>query len=214
MAIASISSDGAQRGCRAAAPTAKRQQVSACASWRPRPGAGRAGCAPSSISRRRRARAPSAAIVRDHDQRHAAGVELLQQAHHLVAGGAVEVAGRLVGQHQGRLHDGGAGDGHALALAAGELVGPVLGAVGQAEVVERAAHALRRARAAACRPASSAARCSRRRVSRGTRWKLWNTKPMRSAAHARLLVGATAWSRRGLPAGSGRHRAGRAGRAC
>ena len=38
---------------------------------------------------------------------------------------AVEVAGRLVGQHDRRLADERAGDRHALALAAGELAGPV-----------------------------------------------------------------------------------------
>ena len=118
-------------------------------------------------------------VVRDHDQRHAAGVELLEQAHHLVAGGTVEVAGGLVGQEQRRLHDGGARDRHALALAAGQLVGPVLGAVGQAVVRRAPAHALRRARAPAMPASIIGSAMFSAAVRRGTRWKLWNTKPMR-----------------------------------
>ena len=76
-------------------------------------------------------------VVRDDDQRDAAGVESFEQAHDFVAGGAVEVAGGFVGEDQRRLHDGGARDGHALALAAGQLVGAVIGAVLQPVVVQR-----------------------------------------------------------------------------
>src|SRR5690606_933325 len=62
--------------------------------------------------------------VRDQE----AGAALLAQAlaHPLKDGGAtlgVEAAGRLVGQHQRRLVDQGAGDGHALLLTAGEAGG-------------------------------------------------------------------------------------------
>ena len=52
-------------------------------------------------------------------------VQPLEEPHDLLAGLGVEVAGGLVGQQDRGLHDQGAGDGHALALAAGELVGPV-----------------------------------------------------------------------------------------
>ena len=64
-------------------------------------------------------------------------VEFLEHAHDLDAGLAVEVAGRFVGQQEGRLVDQGAGDGHALLLAAGKLVGMVVGAVGESHDLER-----------------------------------------------------------------------------
>ncbi len=51
--------------------------------------------------------------------------------HDLVAGGRVEVAGGLVGQQDGGVVDQRAGDGHALALAAGKLVGLVVHALFQ-----------------------------------------------------------------------------------
>ena len=47
----------------------------------------------------------------------------------------VEVAGRLVGEDQLGVADQGAGDGDALLLAARELARPVLGAVGDADLV-------------------------------------------------------------------------------
>ena len=50
----------------------------------------------------------------------------------------VEVPGRLVGEDQRRLGDERAGDRDPLLLAAGELAGPVLGAIGEADAVERA----------------------------------------------------------------------------
>ena len=53
------------------------------------------------------------------------GVELVEEGHDLIAGVGVEVAGGLVGEDDGGLVDEGAGDGDALALAAGELVGLV-----------------------------------------------------------------------------------------
>ena len=52
-------------------------------------------------------------------------VQLLQQVQDGRAGGGVQVAGGLVGHHQGRPAGQGPGDGGALLLAAGELVGPV-----------------------------------------------------------------------------------------
>ena len=87
---------------------------------------------------------PSAegSVVSDDDQGYAARVEFFQKAHHLFASGPVEVACRLVGEQHGRLHDGGPGDGDALALPAGELVRAVVGTVGQAEVGEGAVDAL------------------------------------------------------------------------
>jgi hypothetical protein len=56
--------------------------------------------------------------VRDHDQLDTAPVQLFQQAYDVVAGGAVQIAGRLVGQDHGRLHDRGARNRDPLALAA------------------------------------------------------------------------------------------------
>jgi hypothetical protein len=82
------------------------------------------------------------AVVGDHDQRHALAVERFEQAHDFLAGGAIEVAGRLVGENHRRLHDRCAGDGHALALSARELVRAVVGAVFEAVVAQGPRHAL------------------------------------------------------------------------
>ena len=76
-------------------------------------------------------------FVGDHDDGHALVVELLEHAHDLDAGAAVEIAGRLVGEQQGGLVGERAGDGDALLLAAGKLVRLVVGAVGQADRVQR-----------------------------------------------------------------------------
>ena len=48
---------------------------------------------------------------------------LAEQGQELFAGLLVEVGGGFVGEHESRTHDHGAGDGHPLALAAGELLG-------------------------------------------------------------------------------------------
>ena len=60
-----------------------------------------------------------------------------EQGHDLGAGLGVEVPGRLIGQQDGGPVDQRAGDGNALALAAGELVGFVMNAVSQADLGER-----------------------------------------------------------------------------
>ncbi len=61
---------------------------------------------------------------------------VVEQRHDLDAGLGVEVAGRFVGQDDGGPVDQGAGDGDALALTAGELVGLVVHACFQADVGE------------------------------------------------------------------------------
>jgi len=48
---------------------------------------------------------------------------VVEEGHDLVAGLGVEVSGGLVGEDDGGVIDQGAGDGDALALAAGEFVG-------------------------------------------------------------------------------------------
>ena len=62
-----------------------------------------------------------ARVVGDHDDRGAGGVELADELHDRCAGGAVEVAGRLVGEHDRRTPDEGPGDRDPLPLSAGEL---------------------------------------------------------------------------------------------
>jgi hypothetical protein len=76
------------------------------------------------------------------DQHHrdpGLAVEALQDLHDLDAGPAVQVAGGLVGQDQlGLVHEG-PRDGHPLLLAAGELVGSVVGAAAQPDRLEEGA---------------------------------------------------------------------------
>src|SRR3954454_15441621 len=61
-------------------------------------------------------------VVRDHHHGRAVFlVQLFEDAHDLVAHGRIEIAGRLIGEHDARLSDDGACDGDALLLAAGEL---------------------------------------------------------------------------------------------
>jgi hypothetical protein len=58
------------------------------------------------------------------------------------AGGGVEVSGGLVGQEHVGVHGQGAGDGHALHLAARQLGGPVLAPVRQPHPVQQLLHPL------------------------------------------------------------------------
>ena len=64
--------------------------------------------------------------VRDHEDRLSAAVHLAEETEQLVRGFAVERAGRLVGEQDARLCDERAGNGGALLLAAGDLVGCLL----------------------------------------------------------------------------------------
>ena len=76
------------------------------------------------------------AVVRDHDHGRAAAVELDQELEDFVRRFRVQVAGRFVGQYDGGLVQEGAGDGDALLLAAGKLVGHLVGLGGHAHVVQ------------------------------------------------------------------------------
>ena len=58
--------------------------------------------------------------VRHHDYRGTVGIEFLQQGHHFVAIGGVEVTGRLVGQDDFGIGDDGTGYGDTLLLTATE----------------------------------------------------------------------------------------------
>src|SRR5690349_1236553 len=60
-------------------------------------------------------------LMRDHDDRNSALVELLKNCHDLDAGAAIEIAGRFVGKQYLGLVDQGACYGDALLLATGEL---------------------------------------------------------------------------------------------
>src|SRR5919197_1327489 len=74
-------------------------------------------------------------VVGDHDRGLAEAVdEVAHEREDLGAGGRVEVAGRLVGEHDRRPRGEGAGDGHALLLPAGHLARTVLAALGQPDL--------------------------------------------------------------------------------
>ena len=103
-------------------------------------------------------------IVRDHDDRLAViAVERLQQVEDLVAGLAIEIAGRLVAEQQRRVGHDRARDADALLLAAGQLPRIVPRAVGEPDDLQRD-----RRRACGARPstASSAAAAARRSARR------------------------------------------------
>ena len=75
-------------------------------------------------------------VVRDHDNEAVVG-DLGEQVHDLDARLGVEGAGGLVGQKDLRVVDEGAGDGHALHLAAGELAGLFVHVLAEAHALER-----------------------------------------------------------------------------
>jgi len=64
-------------------------------------------------------------LVGDEDDGVSAGVKVVEESHDLIAGLGVEVAGGFVGEDDGGAINEGSGDGDALALTAGELVGLV-----------------------------------------------------------------------------------------
>ena len=63
-------------------------------------------------------------------------MELLKKGHNLVAGACVEVAGGFVGQDDDGVGDKGAGNGHTLLLAAGELCRSVVDALFEPHAVD------------------------------------------------------------------------------
>ena len=116
-------------------------------------------------------------VVGDQHQR---GAALLAQGEHQVhdrlAGGAVEVAGRLVGQQQAGCRGEGAGQGDPLLLAAGELAGQVGQPVTQPDRAQIGLGAVGGIGA----PASSSGTATfSSAVMVGIRWNAWNTMPMR-----------------------------------
>ena len=126
------------------------------------------------------------AIVRGDDDGRAARVDLAEQIHDVERQIRIEIAGRLVGQHQLRIVDQRAGDRDALLFAARELLGPA-----------RSSDAAGRPTSApgtSCAAASSSATPSTRMtnatfwktVKRGIRRKSWKTKPTDAAVRLNL----------------------------
>ena len=119
-----------------------------------------------------------ARVVRDeHQGRAAVALQREEQVDDLPAGGLVEIAGRLVGHQNRRVRRQRAGDRDALLLAAGELRRDNAAACrrGRPPAIRPPA----RAKASAA-PASSSGRATfSSAVMVGTRWKDWNTMPMR-----------------------------------
>src|SRR3954449_12290548 len=79
-----------------------------------------------------------AVVVRDHHHGRAVFlVQLFENAHDLVAHGGVEIAGRLVGEHDARRSDDRPRDCDALLLPAGELRRKVMNARRKSDAIER-----------------------------------------------------------------------------
>ena len=100
----------------------------------------------------------------------------------------VEVAGRLVGQDHRRLGDERPGDGDALLLAARQLAGPVVGPVGEPDLLERLQARARGARRRRRRRRRAAARRCATPAGTASRLNCWNTNPMKTVADVGELV--------------------------
>ena len=158
--------------------------------------ASRSRCARRASSARARARSASAGSCVTMTSAVPSALTRSSSARDLLAGGLVQLAGRLVGQQQPRAVGERARDRDALHLAARELRRPMIGARGQADVVEQLARPLPPL-ALARRPLrTAAARRSRRAVSIGSRKKRWKTKPIcRSRSRLRSASDSRATSR-------------------
>ena len=163
---------------------------------------GRPWCRRSAGSRRRTPRRasrsagrrwPRPRVVGDDDQRLPGRVQAVEQPQHLQGGGAVEVAGRLVGQHHQRVVGQRPGDRDPLPLAAGQRRGQE--PARSASPTRSSSSAARRRAARGERPASSAGSSTfSTAVSSSIRWNAWNTKPTasrRSRASARSDIRST-----------------------
>ena len=80
------------------------------------------------------------AVVGGHEHGRARAVDALEQVHDAAGGLRVQVSRGLVADEQRRAVHDGAGDGHALLLAAGELVGIAVELVGQAHEAQHLGH--------------------------------------------------------------------------
>ena len=127
---------------------------------------------------RRCVRAAMAGIVRDQDDGLVVRGQLFEDGDDVGAGLLIEIAGRLVGEDQRRVVDQRAGDGDALALAAGELVRTMLRALVQADALERFEARARGARRVTRRRRAAAARRSSGSIARGSRLNVWKTNPI------------------------------------
>ena len=78
-------------------------------------------------------------VMRDDEQRLAGSMKTLEEPKHLQGGGAIEVAGRLIGKDDRRFVGERAGDRDALALTAGERRWEIVGAISEADVVKQLA---------------------------------------------------------------------------
>ena len=85
--------------------------------------------------------AGEADLVRHQDQRQAVALQVFEHLEHFVLQLRIEGAGDLVAEQAARLHRQGAGDGHALLLAAGELARIGVGPVRQADAVAASSQA-------------------------------------------------------------------------
>src|SRR6516162_4027786 len=73
----------------------------------------------------------------NHDDGTTVAVKVFEEGQDLVAGPAIQRAGRLVGQDESRIIYHRARNDDALLLASGELIRPMMAAVGEADPVER-----------------------------------------------------------------------------
>jgi hypothetical protein len=117
----------------------------------------------------------------DHDRRPGL-VQLVQQHHDIGAGLAVESPCRFVGQQDGGVPDERPSDCDPLALTPGQLVGTVVGAVGEPDprqgLLGPSAPVRQR------QPGVEQAATLSRALTPGERKNCWNTKPMRWARSA------------------------------
>ena len=117
-------------------------------------------------------------VVRDDHERQAFFVQLFEQIEQVGRCFRIQVAGRLVAKQQARRTNKGPGNRHALLFAAGELGRQEVGAVAEADPLDRRqcpGFAVPRG----CLPIDFGQHHVFETVRYGSRWNDWKTKPMR-----------------------------------
>ena len=114
-------------------------------------------------------------VVGDDDRGDPAFAGVADHRHHGLAVRRVERARRFVGEEEVTLADHGPGDRNPLPLAAGELVGVVVGSVREPEPLEGGDARLMRLYAPRCRRARRASATFSAAVRPGRRLKSWKT---------------------------------------